>query len=111
MTRQLGQVMGIHVNIGEAKNRLSELIAASLRGEEVILSKAGKPVARILALEEAVADDKERVIAERKAKWDAWIGGKAGLMLADAGDLFLEPTFSDVEMDEFLNSPNDPSNH
>ena len=103
--------MGIHVNIGEAKNRLSELIAASLRGEEVILSKAGKPVARILALDEAIDAEKERLIAERKAKWDAWIGSKAGLMSADEGDLFLEPTFSDVEMGEFLNSPNDPLNH
>jgi prevent-host-death family protein len=98
--------MGIHVNIGEAKNRLSELIAASLRGEEVIVSKAGKPVVRILALDEAVSDAK----AERLAKWDAWIGSKAGTMSADIGDLFLEPTYTDTEMDAFLNNPKDPLN-
>lgn len=98
--------MGIHVNIGEAKNRLSELIAASLRGEEVILSKAGKPVAKIVGLEDA------KVLAktERIAKWDAWIGSKAGLMPSGAGDLFLEPTYTDAEWDEILNNPNDPLN-
>lgn len=89
--------MGIHVNIGEAKNRLSELIAASLRGEEVILSKAGKPVARILALDEAKADAK----AEHIAKWDAWIGSLAGQFPPDALDVFDEPAFTDKEIDSF----------
>ncbi len=70
--------MGIHVNIGEAKSRLSELVAASLRGEEVILSKAGKPVARITAIEDAVADAKERERAERAAKMKAFIGSGKG---------------------------------
>jgi prevent-host-death family protein len=102
--------MGIHVNIGEAKNRLSELIAASLRGEEVILSKAGRPVARILALDEAVIDAKGARTAQRRAQWEAWIGSKAGSMSADVGDLFLEPTYSDKQMDAFLNNPNDPLN-
>ena len=91
--------MGIHVNIGEAKNRLSELIAASLRGEEVILSKAGKPVARILALEEAVDAEKERLVAERKAKWDAWIGSKKGSV--DPEIDWFAPTFTDEELDSF----------
>ncbi len=102
--------MGIHVNIGEAKNRLSELIAASLRGEEVILSKAGKPVARILALESAVSDEKERLFAERKAKWDAWIGSGKGKLPSNAGDLFLEPTYTDDEMDAFMNDAKNPLN-
>jgi antitoxin (DNA-binding transcriptional repressor) of toxin-antitoxin stability system len=102
--------MGIHVNIGEAKNRLSEQIAASLRGEEVIVSKAEKPVARILALDEAVSDAKGERTAQRGAQWDAWIGSKAGSMFADAGDLFLEPTFTDNDMNAFLNNPNDPLN-
>ena len=91
--------MGTHVNIGEAKNRLSELIAASLRGEEVILSKAGKPVARILALEEAINAEKERLVAERKAKWDAWIGSKKGVVDPDID--WFEPAFTDEELDSF----------
>lgn len=102
--------MGIHVNIGEAKTRLSELVAASLRGEEVILSRAGKPVARIEPLESAVADAKERERAERAAKWDAWIGSGKGKYGPNAGNLLLEPTYSDEEMDAFENDPKNPLN-
>ena len=93
--------MGYHVNIGEAKTRLSELVAASLRGEEVILSKAGKPVARITALEGAMADAKERERAERAAKMKAYIGSGRGKMGPNAGDLLLEPEYSDEEIDGF----------
>lgn len=93
--------MGIHVNIGEAKNRLSELVAASLRGEEVILSKAGKPVARITALDDALADAKAHVIAERAAKMKAWMGSGKGLFGPNAGDIMLEPEYTDEEIDAF----------
>ncbi len=37
------------INIAEAKARLSALIEAAERGEEVVLARAGKPVARIVA--------------------------------------------------------------
>ncbi|ETW11010.1 prevent-host-death family protein [Roseivivax marinus] len=37
------------VNITEAKARLSELIAAAQRGEEVILARRGHPLARIVS--------------------------------------------------------------
>ena len=93
--------MGIHVNIGEAKNRLSELIAASLRGEEVILSKAGKPVARITALDDALADAKAQEIAERAAKMKAFIGSGKGKFGPNAGDIMLEPEYTDEELDSF----------
>jgi prevent-host-death family protein len=102
--------MGIHVNIGEAKTRLSELVAASLRGEEVILSKAGKPVAKITALDDALADAKERERADRAAKWDAWIGSGKGKMSPEAGNAFLKPTFSDEEMEAFESNPKNPLN-
>ncbi len=39
--------MTIQMNIAEAKAKLSALVEAALRGEEVIIAKAGKPVARI----------------------------------------------------------------
>jgi prevent-host-death family protein len=42
--------MTITVNIAEAKAKLSALIEAVERGEEVILARAGKPVARIAPL-------------------------------------------------------------
>ncbi len=93
--------MGIHVNIGEAKSRLSELVAASLRGEEVILSKAGKPVARITALDDALAEAKAQEIAERAAKMKAFIGSGKGRIGPNAGDIMLEPEYTDDEIDNF----------
>lgn len=93
--------MGIHMNIGEAKSRLSELVAASLRGEEVIISKAGKPVARITALDDAIADAKAQEIAERAAKMKAFIGSGKGMFGPNAGDLMLEPEYTDDEIDNF----------
>ena len=42
--------MTITVNIAEAKAKLSALIEAAERGEEVVLARSGKPVARITAL-------------------------------------------------------------
>ena len=35
------------VNMHEAKTRLSQLVEAALRGEEVLIARAGKPVVRI----------------------------------------------------------------
>ncbi|MGF1549747.1 MAG: type II toxin-antitoxin system Phd/YefM family antitoxin [Sphingomonadaceae bacterium] len=62
--------MAIHVNIGEAKTRLSQLIAAALRGEEVVLQKAGEPKVRLVPLPEAEQTEK----AERAARRAAAIG-------------------------------------
>ena len=39
------------VNIHEAKTRLSQLVADVENGEEVVLARAGKPVARLVKLE------------------------------------------------------------
>ncbi|HWL70702.1 MAG TPA: type II toxin-antitoxin system prevent-host-death family antitoxin [Geminicoccus sp.] len=41
------------VNMHEAKSQLSKLVEAALRGEEVIIARAGKPVVRIEPLEPA----------------------------------------------------------
>jgi len=38
----------MQMNIAEAKAKLSELIAAAERGEEVILARGGHPVVRIV---------------------------------------------------------------
>lgn len=40
------------INIHEAKTNLSKLIEKTSKGEEVIISKAGKPVAKLVAYEE-----------------------------------------------------------
>lgn len=44
-------------NIHEAKSQLSQLIEAAQRGEEVIIARAGKPVARLIAYQ---PDEKNR---------------------------------------------------
>ncbi len=38
----------IRSNIHEAKSKLSKLIELAVAGEEVIISKAGKPIARLI---------------------------------------------------------------
>ena len=39
------------VNIHEAKTHLSRLLARVAKGEEVVIAKAGKPLARLVAIE------------------------------------------------------------
>ncbi len=93
--------MTIQVNIGEAKTRLSELVAASLRGEEVILARAGKPVLRFEAFANAKADQQAQIVAERAAKMRAAFGAFKGKMGPNAGDIMLEPEFTNEELDSF----------
>jgi prevent-host-death family protein len=45
----------------EAKNRLSELIDKVERGEEVVITRHGKPVARLVAASETDQQRQERV--------------------------------------------------
>ncbi len=40
------------VNIHQAKTNLSKLIEKTLQGEDVIIAKAGKPVAKLVAYKE-----------------------------------------------------------
>ena len=40
------------VNIHEAKTNLSKLLARVANGEEVIISKAGKPIAKLVSITE-----------------------------------------------------------
>lgn len=64
----LGQVVGIHVNIGEAKDRLSQLIAAAERGEEVVIARNGSPVVRLQAVEPTLSRAEKRRLAFGKYK-------------------------------------------
>jgi prevent-host-death family protein len=45
--------MTIQVNIHEAKTHLSRLLERVMSGEEVIIAKSGKPVARLSPIAEA----------------------------------------------------------
>ncbi len=40
----------LHVNIHEAKTHLSRLLARVERGEEVVIARAGHPIARLVAI-------------------------------------------------------------
>jgi prevent-host-death family protein len=59
--------MTIHVNIGEAKTRLSELVAAAMRGEEVIVQRDGQPKVRLVPVTEAEEIEKAARAAKRFA--------------------------------------------
>jgi prevent-host-death family protein len=43
--------MGCQVNIAEAKAKLSELLDRALGGEEIVIARAGKPLARLTPLQ------------------------------------------------------------
>jgi prevent-host-death family protein len=49
-----------HVPIAEFKDRLSELIAAAEAGEELVLTRHGKPTVRILPAEETLEARRKR---------------------------------------------------
>ena len=57
----------MQVNILEAKNRLSQLIKASLSGEEVVIANRGKPMVRLVpadkASHQAAQGSAERILA------------------------------------------------
>ena len=44
-----------HVNVQEAKTRLSQLLAAAERGEEVVIARGGRPVVRLVPVDEPVS--------------------------------------------------------
>ena len=43
----------MQVNIHEAKTQLSQLLARVLQGEEVVIARAGKAIARLVAIQPA----------------------------------------------------------
>lgn len=57
--------MAIEVNINEAKARLSNLVAQAERGEEVIIARANKPVARLVPVR---ASSRGRRLGEAKGQ-------------------------------------------
>ena len=81
----------LHANIYEAKTNLSKLIAQVEAGDEVILSRSGKPVARIIPWTEPVqAARRLGALAGRISETpDAWnFGGEDLSTLLAAEPLF-----------------------
>ena len=46
----LANILAMQVNMHEAKTRLSELVAAAERGEEVLIARNGRPAVRLVAV-------------------------------------------------------------
>lgn len=85
----------VHANIYEAKTNLSKLIAQVEAGDEVVLSRSGKPVARIVPwTEPAQAVRKLGTLAGKISEApDAWDFGQEDLSaLLAAEPLFPEAT-------------------
>lgn len=84
--------MTIHVNIGEAKTRLSQLIAALKRGERVVIDRDGEPEVELNLVSPTRGKE------ERRARLVAFMGSKRGAV-SDEVDWF-QPDFSDEELDD-----------
>ncbi len=57
---------GMEVNIHEAKTHLSKLLERVALGEEVIIAKAGKPVAKLVPLNN---EPKTRILGSAKGEF------------------------------------------
>ena len=62
--------MSIQVNVLEAKTQLSRLLDRAVAGEEVIIARAGQPVARLVPVVTAV-EETRRVLGSLQGK--GWI--------------------------------------
>ena len=89
--------MTIRVNIGEAKTRLSELVAAAVRGEEVVLAKAGEPQVRLVAVTQKSQAEREAIVARRLATLGIW----KDLLTED--ESIVPPSMTDKELEERWN--------
>lgn len=47
------------INIHQAKTQLSKLVEEAAQGEEIIIAKAGKPIARLVAIEKVSANPRK----------------------------------------------------
>lgn len=54
------------VNVHEAKTHLSRLLARAEKGEEIVIARAGKPVARLVR----IPSRKKRVFGQDRGKVD-----------------------------------------
>ena len=55
------------VNIHEAKTHLSRLLARVVEGEEIVIAKAGRPVARLVAVE---SRSRQRVLGQDRGQFE-----------------------------------------
>src|SRR5690348_8408656 len=63
-SRDREAAMTCQINIAEAKAKLSELLDRALAGEEVVIARAGKPLARLVPVETRQP--------RKKGAWRGW---------------------------------------
>ena len=56
--------MTSQINVAEAKAKLSELLDRALAGEEIVIARAGKPLARLVPV--------EALKPRQKGAWRGW---------------------------------------
>jgi prevent-host-death family protein len=72
------------VNINEAKRQLSKLVDQAARGEDVVIARNGKPVARLTALANGKeAQKKQRLIGLGALEGEGWIADDFDAPLPD----------------------------
>jgi prevent-host-death family protein len=81
----------VQVNVGEAKTRLSQLLALAEAGEEVEIARDGVPVVRLVPVPARSKRPGEKFLAAFGSMRDS----------IDVGDDF---EFSEAELDEILGS-------
>ncbi len=84
--------MATQMNIAEAKGKLSALVQKALDGEEVIIARDGKPVARIVPVE--AAEKPKRRFGALKEKY-GWTGDPTPYEVfePDPEDAIVSPVF------------------
>lgn len=86
--------MAIHVNIGEAKARLSQLVEAALNGQDVILQKAGVPKLKLVPIEDAEIAERQALARRRVANIGKYRDKYAAI------DLTVPPSLTEAEIEE-----------
>ena len=89
--------MTIHVNIGEAKAQLSKLVDAAMRGEDIVLDKAGQPKVRLVPVPEAQTLEREVRAAKRRA---AFGFGREKYQHLPPEAFDVPPSMTDQELEE-----------
>ena len=90
--------MTLQVNIGEAKDSLSQLVAAAMRGEDVVIARSGQPKVRLVPVD---ADSARAAEQTRRASAFGMFRDTANW---DAIDRAMAP-MSDDELDEWTRAP------
>ena len=70
------------VNVHQAKTQLSQLLADVEAGEEIVIARAGKPIARLVAEAPALAVRRQAGAMKGEFVWDedAWKAGDAEIL-------------------------------